>query len=192
MPKAKKKREVKVNKSTGEVVEITPEVTQAEKTSDIEFKKDEPVHGFSLAELSVKMVDKSPVRTAKIVIAGHLPEVVFMYDILFFLNREPIEMKIKDVEAAKLQFESQEQEMINDFKIAEIEKFDVRIEGLKAELNKLVLTHPEISFSARVLKVDDSGDYQKFDFNIPEEALTKLNWIFAKLPKYKIQLQPKK
>lgn len=178
-----------VDDSEIELPELPEEADESEGEIELEFNPNEPTYKFRILKLFVKGSDGTPSRFVEILVIGHLSKMVFNYDVLLTVDTSPFDRKIAREEEAKLRFESQEQTMIDDFKIAELEKFDERILQLKKDRQKLVYMCPDISFFAKVQCVDDSGNYPKFEFQIHKEVANKLNSAFELISNYKMQLQ---
>jgi hypothetical protein len=169
------------------------ETRQAEKDAiaKIRFRADEPSYAFHLNKLIVAMVDKKPVHVAQIlIVTTGIKDFALKNDVVMRVNLGGLAAKIKAEKDSRLQFESQEQQMMDNVKIAELDEYDKRIADLERDQGSLEEECPDIRFPARILRVDDSGTYPKIEMQIPTGTVATLNEAFDLLENYVIQLQP--
>lgn len=160
---------------------------------EIKYLPQEESHEFAIIKIVAAKPDKepavSPTRSIEVVIKAHNLKPNFFYDVCMVPNLAALDRKIKNEQAAKLQFESQEQEMIDDLKIAEIQKFDDRIAELKVAKEDMEKNFPNIFFAAQIAKIDDTKQYPKLEMIVSKDVCTELNECYESLGNYLIQLQ---
>ena len=105
-------------------------------------------------------------------------------------SMENIDQDIAKIKDDKLQFESQEQDMLDEVKIETVKEFDEHIEILEKERKEMLEDLSEIEFTTKVVKIDDSQDVPKFVMLINSEAVEALNRKFERLANYLITITP--